>query len=531
MRTLRNHRPLIMGRHGAVASNHPAATQIGLDVLRAGGHAADAAVAISFALGVCEPMMSGLGGDGFMHVFEARSGRSRVYNGTGPAPLAATKDKFPGGIPNNGPLSVSTPGLLGALDAMHRDFGRAAWSALVSPASKLAREGVGATHTYCTFANEWPGVKEALAADPFARQTFLGHSVGSIIVQKDLGNTLEEIASDGAETFYRGKLAERFCKELQAAGVPITRRDLAEFHSETVDAISIRYRDVEVLQTPPNSMGFTLLQILKIVEQFDIRAMSEARRIHVFVEAKKLAFADRDKYADDPRSNDVPLDLLLSAARAADHAGRIDGSKARPVPLVSASGGGDTTYFCVVDPDGNAVSGIQSNSAVFGSAVVAGRTGIVLNNRLSTFHLQEGHANELRPGKRVRHTMNSPILVKNGQLWALLGTPGADNQVQVNAQLVSALVDFGSDPQATVEYPRWSSNPVGQAGAASTNSNLVIETSFDSEILSELRTMGHELQPVAPLGGPGSAEIIRIFDNGLRAAGSDPRRDGWAAAY
>ena len=520
-----------MGRHGAVATNHPVATQVGLDTLRTGGHAADAAVAISFALGVCEPMMSGLGGDGFMHVFEARSGKSKVYNGTGPAPLAATKDKFPGGVPNSGPLSVSTPGLLGAVDAMHRDFGRVAWSALVSPASKLALQGVGATHTYCTFANEWPGVKDALAANPFASHTFLGHTVGSIIVQEDLSNTLDEIAADGAETFYRGKLAEKFCKELQAAGVPITQRDLAEFRAESVDAISIRYRDVEVLQTPPNSMGFTLLQILKIVEQFDLRSMSDAQRIHIFVEAKKLAFADRDKYASDPRTNDLPLDLLLSVARAADYAGRIDGGKTRAASLVGAAGTGDTTYFCVVDQDGNAVSGIQSNSGVFGSAVVAGRTGIVLNNRLSTFHLQSGHANELQPGKRVRHTMNSPILVKNGQLWALLGTPGADNQVQVNAQLISALVDFGCDPQTAVEYPRWSSNPVGQAGVASANSNLVIETSFGSEILTELKARGHELQPVDALGGPGSAEIIRIFENGLRVAGSDPRRDGWAAAY
>lgn len=529
----RNRRPLIMGSNGAVGTNHPCATQVGLDVLRKRGNATDAAVAISLALGVCEPGMSGLGADGFMHVFDARNGLSTIYNGTGVAPRAATKERFSEGVPFNGPHSVSVPGLLGAVSAMHEVHGRMAWAELVKPAVALARSGFGATDGYCAFANDWPGVKESLAKDPFATGIYLGHTVGSLVVQPDLAATLEEVAIDGAEGFYRGRLAKRLAKAMSDAGVLITEADLAECRPEITTAIVATYRGMEIRQTPPNSTGFTMLQILKIVEQFDLRTLSEAERIHLFVEAKKWAFLDREAFAGDPRFGaPFPIELLLSDERAAQHAGRIDMKHAQDLPLTAEAKRGDTTYFCVVDSDGNAVGGIQSNSSVFGSAVVAGDTGILLNNRLATFNLQQGHANELVPGKRVRHTMNCPLALKNGKLWSVLGTPGADNQVQVNAQLLSGLIDFGVDPQTAVEYPRWSSSQVGQGiGALAFDARLLIETDFGEAVLSDLEARGHRLNRVAPLHGPCSAQIIRTLDNGIRMVGSDPRRDGWAGAF
>jgi gamma-glutamyltranspeptidase/glutathione hydrolase len=522
-----------MGSNGAVGSNHPCATQAGLDTLRAGGSAADAAVAISLALGVCEPAMSGLGADGFMQFFNARTGSSTIYNGTGVAPRAAIKDKFSNGIPFNGPLSVSVPGLLGAVCAMHKAHGCLEWSALAKPAIRLARFGFGATDTYCSFANDWPGVKEALAKDPLGKKTYLGHTVGSLIVQPNLADTLEELAVDGVESFYRGKLATRLAKAMSQAGVLITEQDLAECRPEITTPIVSTYRGLEIRQTSPNSTGFTMLQILKIVERFDLRVMSEADRIHLFVEAKKLAFLDREAFGGDPRfGSPAPIQLLLSDERAAQYAERIDMKRARNVPLNAASKGGDTTYFCVVDSDGNAVGGIQSNSSAFGSAVMAGETGILLNNRLATFHLEAGHPNELAPGKRVRHTMNCPLVIKHSKLWSALGTPGADNQVQVNAQLLSFLIDFSLDPQSAVERPRWSSSQIGQGiGALESDARLLVETDFGEAVLSDLESRGHQLNRVAPLHGPCSAQIVRILDNGIRMVGSDPRRDGWAGAY
>jgi gamma-glutamyltranspeptidase/glutathione hydrolase len=320
---------------------------------------------------------------------------------------------------------------------------------------------------------------------------------------------------------------------MRQAGVPITEQDLADCRPEITGALVAHYRGMEIRQTPPNSTGFTMLQILKIVEQFDVRAMSEADRIHLFVEAKKLAFLDREAFAGDPRYGaPSPIDMLLSDERAARYAQRIDMRQAQDLPLVAASKGGDTTFFCVVDTEGNAVGGIQSNSSAFGSAVVAGDTGILLNNRLATFHLDPGHPNELRPGKRVRHTMNCPLVIMDGKLWAVLGTPGADNQVQVNAQLLSGLIDFGVDPQTAVEYPRWSSSQIGQGlGALASDSRLLIETDFGAGVLSDLESRGHRLNAVAPLHGPCSAQIARLLENGIRMVGSDPRRDGWAGAY
>ena len=530
-------RTLIMGRNGAVGANHPLATQAGLDTLRSGGNAVDAAVAISLALSVVEPMMSGLGGDGFYQVHTARTGATQCWNATGAAPFAATPERFAArGIAVRGPLSVSTPGGLAGVAAMHAALGTLPWRQLCGPAIAYARDGFAATHSYCHFAHEG---RPVLAPDARSVAAFLaGRDDGvlplaQLIRQPELARTLEEIAQDGAETFYRGRLARRLVAGMRAAGVLVEERDLAECQPQVQDPIGIAYRGFRVTQTPPNSTGFTMLQMLKTVERFDIAALDPVQRIHVLVEAKKRAFLDRERFGTDPRFGEVPLDRLLSDAYADECAAAIDRTRAAEITLAEPEAAGDTTYFCVVDAEGNAVSGVQSLNSLFGSGVTAGDTGILLNNRMAYWHLAPGHANALVPGKRVRHTMNAPMVFKDGRLWAVEGTPGADNQVQVNLQVLTAMMDLGADPQTALEAPRWTSSQQGQGAnwPHEGDGRLTIEPEFGGEVLGGLERLGHRLNRVGPLEGPCLVQAIRVMDNGVRMAGSDPRRDGWAGAF
>jgi gamma-glutamyltranspeptidase len=536
MEEMRCYRPPIIGRRGAVAANHPLAAQAGLLALRAGGNAVDAAVATALTLAVVEPMMSGLGGDAFYHVFDAATGRAVVFNATGPAPLAATPERYATGIPRIGPMSVSVPGMVAGLGAMHRQFGRLAWRDLFAEAIHYASDGFGATPHYRHFADEHLAV---INADRRSAASFLADraapALGAPIRQPDLARTLEEIAGDGAECFYRGALARRLAVACAAAGVPIAEADLAQFEAERQQPIGIDYRGFTVLEAPPNSTGFVLLQELKIVEHFDLKAMGlgSADAIHVMVEAKKLAFADRERWGADPRTIDAPLGELLSEDYAARLAGRVDRRHAAPTRSL-AEAAGDTTYFCTADGDGNAVSGIQSINSGWGSGVTAGDTGILLNNRMAYWHLDPNHPNFLRPGRRVRHTMNPPLVLKDGALWAVFGTPGADNQVQINLQVLTAMADFGLDPQQAAETARWTSNVPGQYANYPHDGPdvLTMERRFPEEIRRDLALRGHPVDTVGDLDGPCSAEIIRRDDaTGMLVAGSDPRRDGWALAW
>jgi len=533
---IRCYRPLIIGRRGAVAANHPLAAQAGLLALRAGGNAVDGAVATALALAVVEPMMSGLGGDGFYTVFDAASGRATVINATGPAPRAATPERYAAGIPRTGPMSVSVPGLVAGLGMMHRQFGRLAWRDLFAEAIHFARDGYGATPHYRNFAAE---NLACLRADRRSAAVFLhdgmAPAVGRPVAQPDLARTLEEIAAEGAECFYRGALARRLAAGCAEAGAQVGEADLAEFAAERQEPIAIDYRGFTVLEAPPNSTGFVLLQELKIAENLDLKGMGlgSADLVHVMVEAKKLAFADRERWGADPRSIDAPLSELLSADYAARLAARIDRQRAAPTRAV-AEAAGNTTYFCTADGDGNAVSGIQSINSAWGSGVTAGDTGILLNNRMAYWHLDPAHPNYLRPGRRVRHTMNPPLVLKDGKLWAVFGTPGADNQVQINFQIATAMLDFGLDPQQAAEMPRWTSNVPGQYANYPHDGPdvLTIERRFPEDVRRELARRGHKVDTVGDLDGPCSVEIIRRdTDTGMLLAGSDPRRDGWALAW
>jgi gamma-glutamyltranspeptidase len=536
---IRCYRPLVIGNHGAIAANHPLAAQAGLMVLRDGGNAVDAAVATALALAVVEPMMSGLGGDGFYHVFDAKTGKTVVFNGTGPAPRAASPECYGGGIPRTGPLSASVPGMLAGLEKMHRHYGTLAWARLCTEAARLAHEGFGATAHYRNFSADHIGVFEA---DERSATLFLRDGrpprVGTFIIQPQLARSLEDIAIGGAEIFYRGALARQLAKALKESGALITEADLAEFEAEVQEPLGIDYHGLRILEAPPNSTGFVLLEELKILENFDIARMGlgSSDLVHVMVEAKKLAFADRERWGSDPRTVEAPFGELLSAEYCARLAAQIDMKHAVPTspgPTDPASqAAGETTYFCTADDRGNGVSGIQSINSYWGSGVIAGGTGILLNNRMAYWHLEAGHPNCLRPGRRVRHTMNPPLVLKDGKLWGLFGTPGADHQVQVNFQIATAMIDFDLDPQQAAEMPRWSSMVPGQYADFPHDGPdvLTMEQRFPEEVGRELARRGHPVDIVGDLEGPCSVEIIRV-DGAALLAGSDPRRDGWALAW
>jgi gamma-glutamyltranspeptidase len=437
------YRPSVMGKNGVVTSGHPLASQAGLQTMMAGGNAIDAAIATAAALGVVEPQSSGTGGDGFILIYCAKTRTVSAVNATGAAPTGATREFFlkQGGIPMKGILSVSIPGLVDGWLIAHERFGTLPLEKVFAPAIALCEEGFPLGHN---LANSLKGQCEGFASDPYTRAIFTNDgqplNPGDILYQKNLGETLRQIAATGRNAFYEGAIAEAIVAFSQSRGGLLTLPDLANHHSHFADPICVTYHGHIVYEMPPNSSGHILLQELNIVENFDLKALgcNTAQCIHLMVEAKKLAFADREKYVADPNWVKVPIQGLLSKAYAKERAASIDLEQvATHVPAGIPEAVEDTTCFCVADREGNAVCQLQSIQSGWGAALVAGDTGILLNNRMTYWHLKEDHPNCLMPGKRVRHTMNPVIVTKNDRPVLICGTPGADTQVQTNLQLLT----------------------------------------------------------------------------------------------
>ena len=529
-----------MGRNGMVTSGHQLSSQAGVRTMMAGGNAIDAAIATAAALGVVEPQSSGVGGDGFLLIYDAQSGDVTAVNATGPAPQAATRERYlsEGGIPMRGMRSVSVPGLVDGWLLAHERYGALPLEQVFAPAIELCEEGFPISYQLAA------GLQDQLsdfAADPYTRAVFTDDGAalapGALLVQSDLGSAYRLIAQDGRAAFYEGAIAQAIAGFSQAHDGYLTAADLAGFHAHWAEPIRTDYRGYDVFEMPPNSSGHILLQELNMVEGFDLRALgcNSAECVHLMVEAKKLAFADRERYVADPDWVDVPLEGLLSKAYAAQRAGLIDPLRA----AVGVDAGlpdqyGDTTCFCTADRAGNAVCVLQSIQSVFGSCLIAGETGILLNNRMTYWHLEEHHPNCLMPGKRVRHTMNPVIVTKEGRPFLICGTPGADTQVQTNLQLITHIVDFGMNPQEAVEAPRWRSlqNPMESTIPHVCEDVLQLEGRFPESVRAELARRGHELEILGDWGGPGSAQAILIDpQTGALIGGSDPRRDGYACGW
>jgi gamma-glutamyltranspeptidase/glutathione hydrolase len=532
--------PQALGLRGMVASAHPRAALIGATILERGGNAFDAAIAIAAAEGVLLPMMCGLGGDGFAVIYDARRQEVLGLNGSGVAGSGATREHYTSQglrlMPIDGVHSVGVPGAVGLYETIWKRWGTMPWAELWAPAIRLAEDGVAIT----AWVSRWITERaEVLRRFPDSVRLYLPGgrppAPGERWAAPDLAQSLRAVAAGGAETFYRGQIAERLLAFLRREGALVERGDFARQIDETsvYPAIATSYRGFTVHETAPVSQGFLLLSQLNVLEGFDLRSLPlvGADRIHLLVEAKKLAFEDRNRHAGDPALVSWPLAELIGKEHAARRRAEIDLGKARrPEGTLVPEHAGDTSYFAVVDRDGNAVSFIHSLSASFGSGVVAGDTGITLNNRAGRgFSLDEGHPNVLAPGKRTMHTLNAFLVSRDGRPWLVGGTPGGDQQTQWNTQVITGMIDHGLSPQEAVETPRWFSFPGTDPVNLPLPAVVRVEERVPDAIRRELAGRGHVVETLGPWEGGGAAQLIQVDSaHGILRGGSDPRPGGVA---
>ncbi|MDA8216897.1 MAG: gamma-glutamyltransferase [Dehalococcoidales bacterium] len=536
------HRSMATAANGMVASASPLATLAGAEVLKAGGNAVDAAVAVAGVLDVVLPMMCGLGGDVFMVVYLAKEGRLEALNGSGVSPFAATREYFAERgyrkMPLDGVHSVAVPGAVDAYFTALERWGTMPLAELWQPAVAYAERGFVLSEITARWVEQ---SAPALAKYPTSRRVFLPTGrppgLGEVLAQRDLAESMRAVMEGGREVFYKGELAKAIVSFLREEGGLFTEREFAEHTSDVYTPISTTYRGYEVYETAPPSQGHIVLEELNIVEGYDLGAMGfqSAEAIHLMAEAKKLAFGDRLRHSSDPRLAKVPLAGLLSKEYAAKRRAEIDPERALPKQTAGDPWefDGDTTYFAVVDKDGNCVSFIQSLSAAFGSKVVAGNTGITLNNRAGRgFSLEAGHPNVLAPGKKTMHTLNAYLVCRDGKPWLVGGTPGGDQQPQWNMQVLSALIDSGLNVQQAAEAPRWASFPGTDPANIDEDLALIVEERIPAAVREALAAKGHDVRTVGPYGAGSGVQLIQIdLATGARLGGSDPRVDGCALGY
>jgi gamma-glutamyltranspeptidase/glutathione hydrolase len=532
-----------------VASPHYLASAAGLNILQRGGSAVDAAIAANAVLCVVYPHMAGLGGDGFWLIAEPGTGQVRGVNASGPSARMATADYYrvrckSGDIPTRGPLSVLTvPGAVDGWRLAHEKYGRMMWSELFGAAIGYARDGIPVSRSLA----DWLAQDELLLSNyPTAADIFLpGKCVprdGQRLRQGDLARSFEQIATQGARSFYEGSIAERICASLQPQDSPLRAGDFSAFRAEWVEPIKANYHGYEVCQLPPNTQGFTALQILNLIAGYDVTTWGDgtADYYHHIAEAVKIAFADRDEWLTDPNFVTIPVEKLISEQYANERRSLINRDKALNIVEVPAGiayehgharriPDGDTCYFCAADRDGMAVSLIQSIYHDFGSAVVGGDTGIILQNRGAFFSLEDNHPNRLEPGKRTFHTLIPALLMREGKPYLAFGSMGGEGQPQSHVALVTRIVDFGYDTQQAIEAPRWL---MGRTWGTQSR-NMSLEGRISDETVRELKRRGQPVQMVTDWNdNMGHASAIRVDrEQGFFEGGADPRGDGAALGY
>jgi len=546
----RTGRPCATGHRGMVSSPHYLASGTGLDILRRGGSAIDAAIATNAVLCVVYPHMAGLGGDAFWLIAGGAAEGVQALDACGPAGALADTDFYrkkghTSEIPARGALAALTvPGAVDGWRLAHERYGKLPWEALFADAIEYARHGMAISRSLA----DWLLTDATiLQADANMAKIYLPEGKpqreGAYLVQADLARTLETLAKLGPRKgFYEGDVAREICRALEAAGGPLRASDFADYRAKWVTPLSGSYRGYDVFHMPPPTQGFAALQILKLLDQYDVASWGAdtADYYHHVVEAIKVAFADRDEWLTDPAHVDIPLDTLLSDDYCNRRHGMIRGDSAlvqdQIEPGIKFDGAanrkipdGDTVYFCVADADGLVVSTIQSIYHDFGAAVVGGDTGVIMQNRGSFFSLDANHPNCLQPGKRTFHTLVPAMLMKDGQPVLAYGTMGGEGQPQTQAALLTRIVDFGYDVQQAIEAPRWL---MGRTWGMSSR-DLWLEARIADETVRELRFRGHPVKVVPNWDGTlGHAQAIRI-DPVTRTfeGGADPRGDGAALGY
>jgi gamma-glutamyltranspeptidase/glutathione hydrolase len=529
-----------MARNGLVATSQPLASAAGLRVLQEGGNAIDAAVSAAAVLSVVEPTMNGLGGDLFAIVHDAKTNKVRGLNASGRSGAAATPAEFArrglDEIPHRGELSVSVPGVVDGWHELLSTYGTRTLERTLGPAIQYARDGYGVSDIIAT---QWKEAEPVLARDPAAASTFLpggqAPAAGDVFQNPRLASSLEIVARSGRDGFYRGAIAKAIIDDMRRRKGLLTEPDFASHTSTWVDPIGTPYRGYDVLELPPNTQGVVALEMLNILEGFDLEALghNSAACLHLLVEAKRIAFADRDAWLAD--GDAVPrqaLERMLSKDYAAERRRQIDPARAaesyvplvlderREVPIERAQARGDTVYLTAADRDGNVVSLIQSIFENFGAGIVAGDTGIALHNRGSLFSLKAGHPNVIAPRKRPFHTLVPAMVLKRGKPWLSFGVMGGDMQPQGHVQVLLNLIDFGMNIQEAGEAPRFRHSGAG----------LAPESAISSDARAGLEQRGHQIVPSFGIFG-GFQGILVDPKTGVLMGGSDPRKDGLAIGY
>jgi gamma-glutamyltranspeptidase/glutathione hydrolase len=527
-----------------VATSHPAAVEAGLEVLKAGGNAIDAAIAANATIGVVEPMSCGLGGDLFAIVWDAKSKKLYGLNASGRAPKLATlqffKERGIAKIPVHGPLSWSVPGCVDGWDELRKRFGTRSWDALLAPAIRNAKEGFVVTPL---IGRGWRSTRAQLAADPNAKVAFLrpdgsAPATGSTMTNAPLAATLAAIAKGGRDAFYHGSVANELVRNSEAVGGLIRGEDLAAHRSQWVEPISTDYRGYRVWQLPPNGQGLAVLQMLNLLEGYDLKKSgpNSADFLHWFVEAKKLAYADRAAYYADPDfAKGIAIEKLASKEYANERRKLIDdGKAAQEVPPGDIGyAHADTIYLTVVDKDRNCVSLIQSNYFGWGSGVAAGNLGFMMQNRGNLFSLDPKHPNKLEPAKRPFHTIIPGFVTKDGAPLLSFGVMGGDMQPQGHVQVLVNMLDHGMDPQAAGAAARirhdGSSTPIGDV--MTEGGQVYVERGMPEAAADSLKAKGHRVVRRND-GNYGGYQAIWIdAARGELLGGSDPRKDGLAKGY
>ena len=531
----------VIAQHGMAATSQPLATQVALDILKLGGTAVDAAIAANAVLGLMEPTGNGMGGDLFAIVWDAKTQRLHGLNASGRSPRNLTLDEFKkrglSSVPSHGPLPVSVPGCVDGWFELHQRFGRLPMPDVLAPAIGYARDGFPVSELIAfywelsaRFLEDYPGFKETFTIDGRAPLK------GEIWKNESLAATLEEIATGGRDAFYRGDIARTIETFMQEVGGFLDYEDLASHDSEWVEPVSTDYRGYELWELPPNGQGIAALQILNILEGFDIAEMGfgSAEYIHYFVEAKKLAFEDRARFYADPAFNTIPVKALISKPYANDRRQLIDAGRAARSyePGNPALETGDTIYLTVADADRNMVSLIQSNYRGMGSGLCPPGLGFGLQDRGELFTLEEGQFNTYAPGKRPFHTIIPAFVTKDGKPFMSFGVMGGATQPQAHVQILVNMVDFGMNLQEAGDAPRilhsGSSQPTGERMAD--GGKVYLETGFPYESIRKLSMMGHSVgYSVGPFGG--YQAILYDAENDVYYGASESRKDGQAAGY
>ena len=530
----------VIARHGMAATSQPLVTQIALDVLKAGGNAVDAAIAANAAQGLMEPVGNGIGGDLFAIVWDAESQALYGLNASGRSPRSLSLQWFADQgyetIPSYGPLPVSVPGCVDGWFELHARFGSRPMAELLDPAIRYAREGFPVTELIAYYwdrsvprLSQFPGFTKQFTVDGRAPRK------GEIWRNPFLANTLARIVGGGRDAFYEGAVAKTIADYVQAQGGFLSEADLAAHTSEWVEPVSTDYRGYRVWELPPNTQGVAALQMLNILEGFDLAAagFGSPDHLHWFTEAKKLAFEDRARYYTDPDFADIPLERLLSKSYAAEQRARIDkGKAATAYPDPASLQSGDTIYLTVADEAGNMVSLIQSNYRGMGSGMTPPGLGFILQNRGELFALDPTHANRFEPGKRPFHTIIPAFITHDGAPWVSFGLMGGAMQPQGHVQIVTNLIDFGMNLQEAGDAPRiyheGSSSPTGPV--MSDGGQLYLESGFDYSTVRALMGRGHRIGSArGPYGG--YQAILRDPESGVYFGASESRKDGQAAGY